>query len=137
MRKFAIILPMLLLLAAQVAMAQAAEDRARFAAEQWIVLVDDGQYNQSWKEADKIFQDLIPADEWQKKASAERAQLGARQSRKLKDIKATNAVKGLPNGQYYQVKYQSSYENKKQAVETIVATLDSDGTWRVVSYTVN
>ena len=137
MRKTAMILPMLLLLTVKVALAQAPEDRARFAAEQWIVLVDDGQYDESWREADKIFQNLMPAEEWQKKATADRAQLGAKQSRKLKDIKATNSAKGLPAGQYIQVKYQSSYANKKVALETITAVLGGDGVWRVASYTVN
>ena len=138
MRKTALILlPILFLLTINAALAQAPEDRARFAAEQWIVLVDDGQYDQSWKEADKIFQDSIAAEEWQKKVAADRAQLGARQSRKLKDIKAAPAIKGLPAGQYVQVKYLSSYANKKVANETITAVLGGDGTWRVAQYTVN
>jgi hypothetical protein len=137
MRKLTVALPLLLLLAGSIAHAQAAEDRARFAAEQWIVLVDDGQYDESWKEADKLFQNAIPAEEWQKKVAAERTQLGARQSRRLKDIKPAASVKGLPGGQYYLVRYQSVYANKKTATETITALLDSDGNWRVAQYSVN
>jgi opacity protein-like surface antigen len=137
MRKYLVLLMSLLLLISLGAVAQAPEDRARFAAEQWIVLVDDGQYSQSWKEASKMFQTAVPSEEWEKKVQAERAQLGPKQSRKLKDIKSTTAVKGLPGGQYIQVKYQSSYEKKKIATETITAVLEPDGAWRVVSYTVN
>ncbi|MGZ4786944.1 MAG: DUF4019 domain-containing protein [Terriglobales bacterium] len=137
MRKSAIVLLCVLLLMGAAAMAQAPEDKARFAAEQWIVLVDDGQYQQSWKEAAKIFQDALSSADWQKKAEAERTQLGQKQSRKLKDIKLGSAVRGLPSGQYVQVKYQSSYANKKVATETITAVLESDGNWRVASYSVN
>jgi opacity protein-like surface antigen len=137
MRKHAILLAMFILGASVAALAQAPEDRARFAAEQWIVLVDDGQYEQSWVEASKMFQENTPKDDWTKKAQTERTSLGSRLGRKLKEIKPVNSLKGLPAGQYVQVKYQSSYANKKQASETIVAVLEGDGTWRVASYTVN
>ena len=137
MRKYLVLLISLLLLMSLGAVAQAPEDRARFAAEQWIVLIDDGQYSQSWKEASKLFQSAVPAEEWEKKAQAERAQLGAKQSRKLKDIKAAGTVKGLPAGQYIQVKYLAAYANKKVANETITTVQEGDGNWRVVAYTVN
>jgi len=137
MRKTAVICVISLLFVAKLALAQAPEDRARFAAEQWIVLVDDHQYDQSWKEASKVFQELMTTEQWQKKASADREQLGEKHSRKLVDIKTPRTVKGLPAGQYVQVKYQSSFENKKSATETVTAVLEGDGSWRVAAYTIN
>jgi len=119
------------------AVAQAPEDKARLAAEQWIVLVDDGQYEQSWKEASKIFRDALSSPDWQKKAETDRSHLGQKQSRKLKDLKLGPTVKGLPAGQYVQVKYQSSYANKKVALETVTAVLEPDGNWRVAAYSIN
>lgn len=137
MRKLAIVSFVLFLALTKLAVAQDAEDKARFAAEQWIVLVDDGQYEQSWKEAAKSFQAWITSEEWQKKADAERTQMGHKTSRKLKELKATNNAKGLAAGQYVYVRYQSSFENKKTALETVTTVLEPDGTWRVASYTVN
>ncbi|HVZ19079.1 MAG TPA: DUF4019 domain-containing protein [Terriglobales bacterium] len=137
MRKTVISSLCVLLLLSLAAQAQAPEDKARFAAEQWIVLVDDGQYDESWKEAAKVFQDSVSSSDWQKKTEAERTQLGPRESRKLKDIKPGPGAKGLPGGQYVQVKYQSSFANKKVATETITAVLESDGNWRVAAYSVN
>jgi len=131
------LLMFVLLLTVRLTLAQASEDKARFAAEQWIVLVDDGQYEQSWKEAAKLFQDTVTSTDWQTKARAERDQLGTRESRKLKEIKSASAVKGLPTGQYVQVKYQSAYAKKKTATETVIAVLESDGTWRVAAYSIN
>jgi Protein of unknown function (DUF4019) len=136
MRKLAFLL-LTFLVTVRVASAQGPEDKARFAAEQWVVLVDDGQYDESWKEASKVFQDLNPAPDWQKKTEADRAQLGPKQSRKLKDVKSLNSVRGLPSGQYVMVKYQSSYANKKTATETITAVLDGDGNWRIAAYALN
>ena len=136
MRKLALVL-LVLTFTMRLALAQAPEDKARFAAEQWIVLVDDGQYEQSWKEAAKIFQDAVASPDWQKKAQTDRTQLGQKQTRKLKDIKVAATLKGLPAGQYVQVKYQSSFANKKVALETITAVLEPDGNWRVAAYSVN
>jgi hypothetical protein len=137
MRKIALLSLLLSCLFVRLAVAQDAEDKARFAAEQWIVLVDDGQYDQSWTEASKMFQSTTTKEDWNKKAQGERDSLGSRLARKLKEIKPMNSVKGLPAGQYVQVKYQSSYSNKKQALETIVAILEGDGNWRVASYSIN
>lgn len=137
MTKRAILFLTLLLVVSNLAVAQDAEDKARFAAEQWIVLVDDAQYTQSWKEAAKGFQDAISSADWEKKASSERAQLGTKQSRKLKEIKSTNAAKGLPAGQYVLVRYQSAYEKKKIALETVTAVREGDGIWRVIAYELN
>jgi len=136
MRKTALIL-LALTFTVRLGLAQAAEDKARFAAEQWIVLVDDGQYEESWKEAAKAFQEAVTSADWQKKAETDRTQFGQKQTRKLKDIKTTPTVKGMPAGQYVQVKYQSSFANKKVALETITAVLESDGNWRVAAYSVN
>ena len=137
MTKRAILFLTLFLVASNVLVAQDSEDKARFAAEQWIVLVDDGQYDQSWKEAAKAFQDTISSSDWEKKVSAQRTQLGSKESRKLKEIKSTNAAKGLPAGQYVLVRYQSSYEKKKAALETITAVREGDGQWRVIAYEIN
>ena len=136
MRKTALML-LICLMATGIVFAQAPEDKARFAAEQWIVLVDDGQYQESWKEAAKLFQDAVTSSDWESRAKTDRSQLGQKQSRKLKELKATSAVKGLPAGQYYQVKYQSSYEKRKLATETIIAVMEADGTWKVASYSIN
>jgi Protein of unknown function (DUF4019) len=136
MRKIAVLSLLVICFTARLALAQDAEDKARFAAEQWIVLVDDGQYDQSWTEASKTFQSATTKEDWSKKAQADRTFMGSKLARKLKEVKPVNAVKGLPSGQYIQVKYQSSYTNKKQALETVVA-VNEDGNWRVAAYIVN
>ena len=93
----------------------------------------------SWKEASQVFKNAISVEEWGNKAKADRTEvLGGRRSRKLKDLKAATVVKGLPpGGQYFQVKYQSSYAKKKVVMETVTTVLDSDGTWRVAAYSWN
>ncbi len=53
------------------------DDRAR----QWLVLVDDKNYAQSWSEAGKAFQNQQTADAWASDAAAKRESFGCRQSR--------------------------------------------------------
>lgn len=134
MHKYASALLVLLLLTSIASLAQSSEDLGRHAAERWIVLVDDQQYEQSWKESAKLFQNAISSEQWQKEEAQRRSQLGIKNSRKLKDLKTTNSAKGLPSGQYVVVKYQSSFAKKKNATETIVAVMEPDGAWRVAAY---
>jgi len=133
MRKVTVISLALFLFLTKVAVAQDAEDKARYAAEQWIVLVDDGQYEQSWKESAKSFQVWITSEEWQKRAAEDRGRLGRKTFRKLKEIKSSTSAKGQPAGQIL-VKYQSSFEKKKNIVEMVTTVLEDDGVWRVSSY---
>src|ERR1044072_8887739 len=58
----------------------APDDRAR----QWLVLVDDKNYAQSWSQAGKGFQSRQKAEAWAIAAGAKRAPLGAVASRDLK-----------------------------------------------------
>ncbi len=39
-----------------------------------------------------------------------------------------------PDGQYVVIQFETSFENKKKAVETITPMMAPDGTWRVSGY---
>src|SRR5262249_20413165 len=58
------------------------DDRAR----QWLVLVDDKNYAQSWSEAGKAFQNRQKVEAWATAAGTERTPLGAVASRDLKSV---------------------------------------------------
>src|ERR1700760_920437 len=58
------------------------DDRAR----QWLVLVDDKNYAQSWTEAAKAFQGKQKSQDWATKEAATREPWGAVASRDLKSI---------------------------------------------------
>ena len=62
-------------------------------------------------------------------------------------IKAITEVSGLkmeqdvielkengPDGKYVILEYESAFEKKSSAVETVVPMVDPDGTWRVSGY---
>ena len=55
-------------------------------------------------------------------------------SRKLKGAQYETSLPGAPDGEYVVIQYDTSFENKQSAVETITPTLDKDGQWRVSGY---
>jgi hypothetical protein len=55
-------------------------------------------------------------------------------SRKLKSATYMTAMPGAPDGEYVVIQYESSFEHKQSAVETVTPMLDKDGKWRVSGY---
>ena len=104
------------------------------AAEQWLSLVDSGQYDQSWEEAASLFKSHITQEQNAQSITPVRAPLGALVSSKVLAQQYTTSAPGAPDGQYVIIQFQTSFENKKQAIETVTPMLDTDGVWRVSGY---
>jgi len=56
------------------------------------------------------------------------------ESRKLTNAKYSKSLPGAPDGEYVVVQYQTSFEHKKEAVETVTSALGKDGSWRLAGY---
>jgi hypothetical protein len=63
-----------------------------------------------------------------------RQPLGKLVSREFKSTHYTTSAPGAPDGQYVIIQYNTSFENKKSAVETVTPMLEQDGKWRVSGY---
>jgi hypothetical protein len=111
-----------------------AEKIAIEAAANWLELVDSEQYDQSCQQAATFFQNAVKKDNWQQSLQAFREPLGKIVSRKLIFTHYTTSAPGAPDGQYVIIQYDSSFENKKSAVETVTPMLDKDGKWKVSGY---
>jgi hypothetical protein len=107
---------------------------AQRAAEAWLDLTDTGKYAESWDEASQLFKNVITREQWSEKVKAARAPLGRLLSRKLKSATYAKTLPGAPDGEYVVIQYDTSFENKASAVETIVPMLDKDSKWRVSGY---
>ncbi len=104
------------------------------AAEKWLQLVDSGEYAQSWKAAAGYFQGAVGKDQWRTALSATRKPLGQVISRRLAGAKYYNSLPGAPDGEYVVIQYQTRFNHKAQAVETVTPMMDKDGQWRVSGY---
>jgi hypothetical protein len=104
------------------------------AAESWLKLVDDGQYEASWTNAASVFRGAVTSEAWSKAVGGVRGQVGKLMSRKLASANYTTSVPGAPDGKYVIMQFDTSFENKASAVETVTSMQDPDGVWRVACY---
>jgi len=103
-------------------------------AEKWLGIVDEGKYGESWKEAAGYFRNAVKQDQWEQAMQAVRKPLGKLVSRKMKSTTYKTALPGAPDGQYVVIEFETSFENKKSAKETVTPMMDKDGKWHVSGY---
>ena len=110
------------------------EDAAVAVAEQWLAMVDGGQYADAWTAGAKYFKDAITQDQWKATLNAVRTPLGAVEARQKMGAVYQTQLPGAPDGEYVVIQYKTAFANKKEAIETVTPALDADGTWRVSGY---
>ena len=110
------------------------EKAAVAAAEEWLALVDAGKNAESWKEAAEYFRAAVSQEKWEQSLQAVRKPLGKTISRKLKTEVYQTSLPGAPDGEYVVIQFETSFQHKKSAIETVTPMLDKDGQWRVSGY---
>ena len=110
------------------------EDQAQVAAEAWLKLTDAGDGAASWEQAAKLFKAAVTKERWAQALAGVRPPLGKVVSRKLTSRQYNEKLPGAPDGKYVIIQYDTVFENKSTAVETITPMLDQDGVWRVSGY---
>jgi Protein of unknown function (DUF4019) len=130
-----------LLLLAAVAGGVAAGDTpkasAEAAARTWLAAADTGSGAETWALAAPAFQDRISSEEWQTKLTAARGPLGNVEKRTLTSATHATSLPGAPDGDYEVVKFQTEFEHKASAIETVTTVRQPDGSWRVAGYFIN
>ena len=63
-----------------------------------------------------------------------RMQLGGVKSRTLKTATFSRTLVGAPDGEYVLIQYETQFEFKAQAIETLTIMKDKDTLWRVAGY---
>ncbi|MGB7845934.1 MAG: DUF4019 domain-containing protein, partial [Candidatus Acidiferrum sp.] len=109
-------------------------DLAQKSAEAWLALTDSGKYSESWDQASTAFKAAVSQAKWVDMVAPVRSPLGKVISRTLKNANYTKTLPGAPDGEYVVIQFSTSFENKKESVETITPMLDKDGKWRVSGY---
>ena len=109
-------------------------EAAEKAARQWLDLVDQGQYRASWEASAEFFRKVVEPEKWVETLEKYHQPLGKNKSRKFVSAERRTNLPGVPDGDYVVVTYQSSFENKKSAIETVTPMLEKNGSWRVSGY---
>jgi hypothetical protein len=112
----------------------AGEKAAVAAAQKWLVLIDQGDYSASWKEAAPFFQGAVTETSWETSMASFRKPLGNLLSRRLKSAQRITEMPGAPDGQYVVMQFETSFANKKSAIETVTVGPKQDGKWKASGY---
>lgn len=110
------------------------EKAAVRAALDWLALVDTGKYSESWSGTAELFKGAVTAEQWSAQVKAVRGPLGKVLKRTVKTKHYSKSLPGAPDGEYLVIQCETTFENKKDAVETVTPMLDKDGRWRVSGY---
>lgn len=101
------------------------------AARQWLALIDQDKWEESYRGTGSAFQKLNTVQVWTEVSQKMRGRFGKPMSRSLLSQEELPAP---PHG-YEVVKFRASYAKQAQAIETV--TLDrEDGAWRIVGVTI-
>jgi hypothetical protein len=113
---------------------ETAEKKAVETSNIWLKLVDNGQYTRSWETAAELFKKDVSKERWNQLLDVSRKPLGSVIKRNVKSTQYMTSLPGAPDGEYVVIQYETSFENKKSAIETVTPMLDKDGKWRVSGY---
>lgn len=108
--------------------------QAQVAAKSWLALTDGGKYGESWDNASSLFKGAVSKADWEKAVKSVRSPLGAVKARKVKSATFTRTLPGAPDGEYVVIQFETQFENKAAAIETVTPMRDKDGAWRVSGY---
>ncbi|MBU2978784.1 DUF4019 domain-containing protein [Alteromonas sp. C1M14] len=103
------------------------------AAKEWLKIVDAGKYSESWQKSDSFFKSQLTQTKWDAALKGVRTPLGQVKSRSELGAKAYSSLPGVPDGEYLVIQFQTEFQNKKSAIETLTLS-KSSGNWLPVGY---
>jgi len=115
------------------ASAQAADSDWTETLKHWLTLVDKAQYGDSWGTAGTLLRSQITQKDWTARVGKVRAPLGAMTKRSVLDQKYVTSLPGLPDADYEIVRFNTVFQNKPAAVETVILQREDKG-WKVDGY---
>jgi hypothetical protein len=107
---------------------------ATAAAETWWGHVDAGDYAGSWREASAYVQGAITEHAWGASLTRVRTPMGPLLSRQLTQVQHTQSMPGAPDGDYVVMRFDTRFEHKQAAVETVTFLQEKKGEWKAAGY---
>jgi hypothetical protein len=110
---------------------------AEQAAADWLKFMDFDAYARGWRQASLTLKAVVSEGNFEQTLRATRTPLGVVRSRQLKSVEYKKQMPRLPEGQYALIRYNTSFEHKKVAIETVLLELEKDGHWRAAGYSID
>jgi hypothetical protein len=115
--------------------AEAGTEKAAISdAHTWLSGIDKGQYSKSWQEASVYFQGAISRDRWVASLRGVRKPLGMLMSRRAISSQRMKELPGAPDALYMVIRFRTSFQYKKSAVETVTFMMEKGGSWKAAGY---
>lgn len=103
------------------------------AANEWLALIDKGEYATSWQGTSERFQRLVNEKQWQTALEQVRVPLGKLINRTLVEVTEHTKLPSMPDGRYKVFQFNTQYENKSQSTETL-SMVFIDKKWQTIGY---
>jgi hypothetical protein len=126
----------LLLAASYVGAEPTPEKAAEAAASKWLALVDAGKSAESWQALAAAPRAAIGQWKWKFGFAMAQREFGAFRDRKLRSAEFTSKSPGGRSGEFVLLQYDTTSTKKGSVLEKLTTMRDTDGEWRVASYTV-
>lgn len=110
------------------------ENEALAAAKSWLSSVDKAEYGQSWEQAAELFKSAVKKEQFVVSLEASRGAMGQVSLRTVKSRQFARSLPGAPDGEYLVIQFDTSFEKKAAATETVTPMREKDGTWKVSGY---
>ena len=101
----------------------------------WLELIDNGRYDDSWEVTAEQFKKSGTKQRWLEMLDAVRKPHGQLVSRKIQTARYKTRLPEASIGEYVVIKFDTNFENKKGAIETVITSWEKGGRWRVIGYT--
>ncbi len=106
---------------------------ARVTVDEWLSLIDAGNYAEAYDMASSLLKENVTRDEFVAAYQEARSLLGTVRSRAFRSATPTITLPGAPPGDYVVFEFDADYEHKESAVER-VTTADEAKVWRVARH---
>jgi len=100
----------------------------------WLDRLDAGQYEACWNMAAAPLKAAVTEEKWESVIKGVMEPMGKLRLRTLQSATYTTILPGAPDGEYVMILYESSFEHKQTAQETVIVSREKDKAWRVAGY---
>ena len=108
-------------------------EQARPTAAEFLALVDDGKFPESWQSSASLMREKVTLQDWTEKLDKARNLSGALLKRTEKSASYATEVKDSPDGEYIMLIYTSDFQKAADVSEYVTVMLE-DGDWKVAGY---
>ncbi len=118
------------------AMSERLHSLAIEAGQEWLRLVDDGEYEKSWLAASPSLRDATSRGNWVWMLESLREPLGEVSARDVASVEVKTVLPDGSRGVFLVVEFDTSFKNGERAAEVVILCREADGVWKISGYVI-